>query len=83
MHYEKHKLETDGSWTLDKMLNYHGDEPKANWESKQMNSMERTRHFMFRGLQRHPECRGLYVIFFCSCRRWRRFWNRRKRMSES
>ncbi|XP_019561757.2 U3 small nucleolar RNA-associated protein 6 homolog [Aedes albopictus] len=67
-HCEKHKLETEGSRTLDKMLNYHGDKPKAwitaaNWEYKQMNSMERARHFMFRGLQRHPECRGLYVNF--------------------
>ncbi|XP_062547960.1 U3 small nucleolar RNA-associated protein 6 homolog [Armigeres subalbatus] len=67
-HCEKHKLETEGSRTLDKMLNYHGDKPKswitaANWEYKQMNSMDRARHFMFRGLQQHPECRDLYLNF--------------------
>lgn len=53
---------------MDKMLNYHGDKPKAwitaaNWEYKQMNSMDRAKHFMFRGLQRHPECRELYLNF--------------------
>lgn len=67
-HCEKHKLKTEGSRTLDKMLNYHGDKPKswitaANWEYKQMNSMDRARHFMFRGLQRHPECRELFLNF--------------------
>ncbi|XP_065095311.1 U3 small nucleolar RNA-associated protein 6 homolog [Ochlerotatus camptorhynchus] len=67
-HCEKHKRGPEGSRTLDKMLNYHGDKPKAwisaaNWEYKQMNNMDRARHFMFRGLQRHPECRELYLNF--------------------
>ncbi|XP_055641974.1 U3 small nucleolar RNA-associated protein 6 homolog [Toxorhynchites rutilus septentrionalis] len=67
-HCEKHGFTSEGSRTLDKMLNFHGDRPNAwicaaNWEYTQANDVERARHFMFRGLQRHPKCRELYLNF--------------------
>lgn len=67
-HCERHDFLPEGSRTLDKMLNYHGDKPKAwikaaQWEYGRVKNMERARHFMFRGLQRHPECMELYLSF--------------------
>lgn len=67
-HCERFDFLPEGSRTLDKMLNYHGDKPKAwikaaQWEYGRVKNMERARHFMFRGLQRHPECMELYLSF--------------------
>uniref|UniRef100_A0A8D8B5S7 U3 small nucleolar RNA-associated protein 6 homolog n=1 Tax=Culex pipiens TaxID=7175 RepID=A0A8D8B5S7_CULPI len=67
-HCERYSMLPEGSRTLDKMLNYHGDKPKAwiraaEWEYGRVKNMERARHFMFRGLQRHPECMELYLSF--------------------
>ncbi|XP_058824217.1 U3 small nucleolar RNA-associated protein 6 homolog [Topomyia yanbarensis] len=72
MHYfkycEKNKFTADASRMLDRMLNYHGDKPRAwisaaNWEHEKMNNMDKAKHFMFRGLQRHPDCREMYLRF--------------------
>ncbi|XP_053693188.1 U3 small nucleolar RNA-associated protein 6 homolog [Sabethes cyaneus] len=72
VHYLKHcgknNYKTEASRTLDKMLNFHGDKPAAwmsaaKWEYIQMYNLERTKHFMFRGLQRHPDSREMYVCF--------------------
>ncbi|XP_058124778.1 U3 small nucleolar RNA-associated protein 6 homolog [Anopheles ziemanni] len=55
---------TDGSRVLNRMLNFHGDKPKAwlsaiNWEYRLANNLTSAKHYNLRGLQRHPECREL------------------------
>ncbi|XP_055544721.1 U3 small nucleolar RNA-associated protein 6 homolog [Wyeomyia smithii] len=72
VHYLKHckqnNCKIEASRALDKMLNFHGDKPAAwmsaaKWEYTQMENLERTKHFMFRGLQRHPDSREMFVCF--------------------
>ncbi|XP_058057459.1 U3 small nucleolar RNA-associated protein 6 homolog [Anopheles bellator] len=57
-----------GSRALDKMLNFHGEKPKAwinamNWEYRQAKNMARAKHYTFRGLQRHPENSDIHLTF--------------------
>ncbi|XP_055593121.1 U3 small nucleolar RNA-associated protein 6 homolog [Uranotaenia lowii] len=67
-HCERVGFLSEGSRTLDRMLNFHGDKPKAwtsaaNWEYRQNGSLDRARHFSLRGIQRHPTCRELYLNY--------------------
>ncbi|XP_058452515.1 U3 small nucleolar RNA-associated protein 6 homolog [Malaya genurostris] len=64
----KNKLTSEVSRSLDRMLNYHGDKPKAwitaaTWEHEKMKNLDKAKHFMFRGLQRHPDSREMYLRF--------------------
>lgn len=54
---------------LDKMIQFHGDQADTwqkavMWEYEESDNMERVKHFMLGGLQRHPESKSLYCTFF-------------------
>uniref|UniRef100_A0A158N7M6 Uncharacterized protein n=1 Tax=Anopheles darlingi TaxID=43151 RepID=A0A158N7M6_ANODA len=67
-HCRKHRKIVEGSEALAKMLNYHGDKPKAwirtiEWEYRKAKNMHTARHFAVRGLQRHPTCGEIHLAF--------------------
>ncbi|XP_059616443.1 U3 small nucleolar RNA-associated protein 6 homolog [Phlebotomus argentipes] len=58
----------DISTILDRMIQLHGDKPEmwlraVVWEYEQTQNMERVKHFMLGGLQRHPDNNRLYYKF--------------------
>uniref|UniRef100_A0A1B0DPT5 U3 small nucleolar RNA-associated protein 6 homolog n=1 Tax=Phlebotomus papatasi TaxID=29031 RepID=A0A1B0DPT5_PHLPP len=62
------KFVKDISNILDRMIQLHGDKPDmwlraVIWEYEQTQDMERVKHFMLGGLQRHPDNTKLYYKF--------------------
>ncbi|GAB0094316.1 hypothetical protein DMENIID0001_095980 [Sergentomyia squamirostris] len=62
------KFHKDIATILDNMVRQHGDKPDmwlraVVWEYEQTQNMERVKHFMLGGLQRHPENCKLYCKF--------------------
>uniref|UniRef100_A0A1B0CGG0 U3 small nucleolar rna-associated protein 6 n=2 Tax=Lutzomyia longipalpis TaxID=7200 RepID=A0A1B0CGG0_LUTLO len=62
------KFMNEASTILDRMIQLHGDKPDVwlravVWEYEQTQNMERVKHFMLGGLQRHPDSCMLYSKF--------------------